>query len=237
MTPEASPQDAWIKFASFLELYRRQLLAAVFGGVVLVGVLYFWRGARERAEAAAGQELLALALQAPGGEVRAEDYLALAGRAGDTRAGKRARLLAAGRLFQEGRYAEAHAQFAEALGLEPDGPLAPQAAFGIAASLDSQDKGAEAEAKYRAVITAFPDDAVARAARLALARLHEDRNEADKALRLYEELEREQPEGGYGYTASERREILLRQHPQLAGTNTVAAVTPPVALTPAPAAP
>ena len=75
--------------------------------------------------------------------------------------GTRARLLAASAFFGEDRYAEARTEFAKVLSSEVSGPLAAQAAFGVAASLDALDKIDEAAAKYQEVIAQFSDDSVA----------------------------------------------------------------------------
>lgn len=219
MTPEASHEDAWIKFLAWFEVNRQRLLLALVLFIVAVAAWYFTRLARERSEAAASRQLLTLAARTADPAPPAADFLKLAEAAGRTQAGKHARLLAAEKLFGEGRYAEAQAEFERALAISPDGVLAPQAAYGIAASLDAQDKLAEAEAKYREITVRFPDDAAARHARLALAGLAESKEQPEQALKLYDELIREAQPGLYSMEARARREALVRGHPQLAGTN------------------
>lgn len=237
MTPEASREDAWIKFLAWFEVHRQRVLLGL--GVVIVAVTawYFARLARERAEASAGRQLQELLAQSDA-PAPAADFLRLAETAGRTRAGKHARLLAAERLFRDGKYAEAQAEFERALALSPDGVLAPQAAFGIAASLDAQDKLAEAEAKYREVIARHAEGSVAREARLALARLLESKDQPEQALRLYDELISEPQQGVFAMEARARREALVRRHPQLAAAAPTGALpisTGPLSLTaPAP---
>lgn len=237
MTPEASREDAWIKFLAWFEVHRRQVLLGLGVAIVAVTAWYFTRLVRERAEASAGRQLLELMARrdtpAP-----AADFLRLAEAAGRTPAGKHARLLAAERLFRDGKFAEAQAEFERALALAPDGPLAPQAAFGVAASLDAQDKLAEAEAKYREVIARHADGSAAREARLALARLLESKDQPEQALRLYDELIGEPQQGVFAMEARARREALVRRHPQLAPAAPAAALpvsTGPLSVTlPAP---
>ncbi|MFN0067697.1 MAG: tetratricopeptide repeat protein [Limisphaerales bacterium] len=226
MTPEASHEDAWIKFLAWFEVNRKRLLLTFGLVVVAVAVWYLTRLARERSEAAASRQLIALAARTADPAPPAADFLKLAETTGRTQAGKHARLLAAERLFGEGKYAEAQAEFERALAISPEGVLAPQAAYGVAASLDAQDKLAEAEAKYREITVRFPDDAAARHARLALAGLAESRQQPEQAAKLYDELIREARPGISSMEARSRREALVREHPNLAGTN---APAPPAA--------
>lgn len=235
MTPEAPREDAWIKLLTWVEVNRQRLLVALVVIVAAVATWYFLGLARERSETAASGQLLALGTRTAETPPPAADFLKLAEQAGRTRAGKHARLLAAERLFGEGRYAEAQAEFDRALAISPDGLLAPQAAFGIAASLDAQDKLTEAEAKYREITVRFPEDAVARGARLALARIFESKQQPGQAVKLYDELIREPQPGIYSMEARARRETLVREHPELDGTNATATAAAPLSLTtPAP---
>lgn len=234
MTPEASREDAWIKLLAWFEVNRQRLLLALGLLIAAIAAWYFWHLARERAEAAASQQLFALGVRG-GQPAAAADYAKLAEQAGGTLAGRHARLLAAEKLFAEGRYPEAQAGFESALATSPDGLLAPQAAFGIAASLDAQEKLTEAEAKYRELTVRHPEEAVAREARLALARILESKQQPGQAVKLYDELIREPQPGIYSMEARARRETLLRQFPQLAGTNALAGAVAPLSLTtPAP---
>lgn len=230
MTPEAPREDAWIKLLTWVEINRQRLLFALALVIAAVATWYFLSLARARSETAASRQLLALGTRTEQ-PAAAGDYLKLAEEAGSTRAGKHARLLAAEKLFGEGKYAEAQAEFARALTLSPDGVLAPQAGYGIAASLDAQDKLTEAEAKYRELTVRFPEDAVAREARLALARIFESKQQPEQAVKMYDELIREPQPGVYSMEARARREALVRQFPQVAGTNIVPGAVAPLSLT------
>ena len=66
--------------------------------------------------------------------------------------------------------------------------VAPIAALGVAASLDSLDKPEEALAAYQEVVTKYGDQPVATRARLAMAVLHESRNQPQQALKIYDDL-------------------------------------------------
>jgi tetratricopeptide (TPR) repeat protein len=128
-------------------------------------------------------------------------------------------LLAAGALFSDNQYAEALAQFRKFHDKYPNSNLAPIAAIGIAACLESQDITQEAIKAYQDVIARFPNESVAGQAKLALGRLYEGNKQPAQALKVYEELTRQTARSVWSSEANERREQLLLQHPELAPTN------------------
>lgn len=210
-----------LNILAWLELNRGRLLAGFAVLILLFGVVYLWRHFRSEREASANAALLALRARPndPDSAPKASDYLKVAEQHASTLAAVRARLLAAGAFFAEGRYSEAEAEFNRVLERERSGPLAAQAAFGIAASLEAQAKTDAALGKYQEVIAQFPEDSVAVQSRLALARLQEGRKQPEAALRLLDEILRDRDAGPLGQQATEMRESLVRRHPQLAGTN------------------
>ena len=208
-----------LNLMAWLELHRKQLIAGFAAVVALIAVVYLYRHFRDEAEARANAALLELrALPGqPESAPKAADYLKVAEAHASTSAGPRARLLAAGAFFADNRYAEAQSEFEKVRTSVGSGPLAAQAAFGIAACLDALDKTEPAAAAYREVISSYPEDSVAGQARLALARIETDRKQPAAALRLYDELLRDRESGPFSQQARQLREELVRKNPTLAG--------------------
>jgi tetratricopeptide (TPR) repeat protein len=135
----------------------------------------------------------------------------------NTSAGEQAEILAASVLFTDGKYSDAEQAFKKFLTDHANSPLAAQAHLGVAASLEASGKAPEAITKYQEVIAKFPNDAyIASPAKLTLARLYEEQNKADQALRYYDELARiPDPRDPWAAEAKDRREALLAKHPEL----------------------
>ena len=136
-----------------------------------------------------------------------------------TSAAERARILAASALFTEGKYSEAETAFKAFLNEHPESPWRATAAYGVATAQEAQNKP-DAVTSYQTVATSYSRSSLADDAKLALARIHEQKNQPAEALRIYNELlapvpgsmDQESP----NRTASERKEALLRAHPELA---------------------
>jgi TolA-binding protein len=154
----------------------------------------------------------------------AEDYKG-------TSAAERARLLAATALYTEGKYAEAERAFSDFVKEFSGSPWAATAAYGVASAQEAQNKP-EAFASYQSVATAYANSAVVDDAKLALARIHETRKQPDQALRLYNELLAPRPGAQPGEPAhplaAERKEALVRHHPELNTNTSPASVTAPL---------
>ncbi len=150
-----------------------------------------------------------------------------------TSAADRARLLAATTLFTDGKYADSEKEFGSFLKDLPESPWAAEAAYGVAASQEAQNKVNEAQASYQNVATAYANSSLAADAKLALARIYEAQKKPDQALRLYNELLAPKPgaqPGEIGNSAAfQKKEALLRVHPELS-TNLAAKAVPPPAL-------
>lgn len=142
-----------------------------------------------------------------------------------TAAAERARILAASTLFTEGKYADAESAFKAFLNEFPESPWRATAAYGIATAQEAQNKP-EAVTSYQTVTTGYSRSSLADDAKLALARIHEQKNQFAEALRIYNELSAPVPgstdQESPNRTASERKEALLRAHPELATTNNAA---------------
>jgi predicted negative regulator of RcsB-dependent stress response len=205
---------------TWLEINRKPLLIALSALAVGAVVLMVVRHQKRDAEVGADTALLALVPpKAPGDAAtppKAEDLLKLAETHSGTRAAERARLLAAGRLYADGKPAEARAQFEQFERDYPESVFAGTAALGVATALDAENKTNEALAAYQRVIGSFSTEPVAAQARLAKARLHESAGQFPQALAIYDELGR--TASGSGMTmqlAAMARAQLLQAHPEL----------------------
>jgi tetratricopeptide (TPR) repeat protein len=206
----------------------------VVAGLVIATVRYV----KQEKEAKASSELLALkpALSPQTNVPPAQPaaFLKVADQFAGTRAAERAHIFAATAFFTEGKYSDAEREFSQFVKDFPDSPWVAEADYGIAASLEAQNKLKEAQAGYQHVATAYPDSSVADDAKLSLARVYNLEKQPDQALRLYNELLTPRPGAPPGELgnreAYERKEALLRANPNL-NTNNI----PPVrVLAPAP---
>lgn len=222
----------------------------VFAGAVVLTLIGFaiatTRYMREQKEVEASGELLALrATLVPSTNtppVPSSAFVQVAQEFSGTAAAERARLLAASTLFSEGKYGEAETAFKGFQNDFPNSEWRATAAYGIATAQEAQNKP-EAVASYQSVATSFAKSAVADDAKLALARIHEQKNQPADALRIYNEMLATRPGAqeaeAPNRTATARKEALLRAHPELnVNTNTAPAnLSAPAANLPTPGAP
>ena len=231
MNSEPTETSHGLEFLAWLEFNKKRVIVAAAVVTVVASSVAIYRWHHAERELQANTALLkaqrAVERSGAGQRLTAEPFLRLASDFRGTRAGGRARLLAAEALYAAGKYPEASEQFESFLRESSGGPFAPTAAFGIAVSLDAQGKTNEAVAAYQGVISDYPGSAVANQAKLALGGLHEARKELAPAARLYGELSAPGQQSAWGIEAGMRRENLLRLHPELAPTN-------PPALSPLP---
>ncbi len=223
MDSQATTQSAdiydWIAWAHA----NRKRLIMIVGAIVVVGLavaLYFWNVDRKEADA---NEALAM-IKPPGGvaasasTIPPEAYLKVADDYQGTSAGARARLLAAGDLFDAGKFQEAQSQFERFIQQYPDSTLTAQAELGVAASLEAQGKTADAAAKYKDFADRRPSDALIPQAKSALARLDIAMGKPDQALRLYEELRQGGRNDTWTAEAGIQEQELLSKYPNLRPT-------------------
>ena len=230
MSSQATGSTRWIEFLAWVEVNKKKVLtgAAVVAFVIAAYSIYRWHRNQAEAEGiAALYKVLTPASQTerPGGP-GAQEFLKVATVHPGTSAGAQALLFGAEALFRENKSAEAKTQFENFLRTYPDHPLAPTAAFGIAACLDAMDKTNEVLTAYQDVISRYAGSVVASQAKFGLARLHETKGDLAQALRIYDELARPTASSAWGPEASTRREQLLAHHPELARTNPPAPVFP-----------
>ena len=230
MSSEATESTRMLDFLAWVEVNKKKLLL----GLIVLGVLaagysiYRWH--ENEVEAEANEALLKLHRPSnrseSGSSPNAQAYLQVASGYTGTGAGARALLFAGEALFRESKYSEAQTAFEKFMRDYGNSREISIAAFGVAACLDTLGKTNEAFAAYQDVITRHGNSPVAAQARLELARLYEDRNQAAQALKIYEELTRPTAQTTWSSEARVRRESLLRKYPELLRTNVVAAVSP-----------
>jgi TolA-binding protein len=219
MESEVAQLPLWQKAWAWFETNKKQTLWSVAGLTVvgLIVALYLYR--QSEADIAASEALSSLAAPQMTGAGRgdsAEAYLKMAAAYPNSRAATRALLLAAGRLFEEGKYAEAKVQFERFTREHTDSPFRGQALLGIAACLDAEGNATAATVAYKDLIDRLPADHVLPQARFALARLYEAQNKPELARNLFEQVEQGNPYSSLGSEAGMRLEELKTKFPQLA---------------------
>lgn len=228
----AAESDIPFDFLTWFELNRTRLaLGLGFVVVAVAGFLYF-RWQKDQGEIAADSALMALiGSETATNPVSSKALLAVAEAHSGTRAAERAQLLAAGRLFSEGKYSESQAMFEKFNVDFPDSAVAATAFLGIATALDAQNKTNECIGAYQRLIAGFSTDPLALRARINKAHLHEALNQATTALGLYDEVARTAPSDRIGQEAAIARARLIVRHPELepsnSVTNSVQAIPPP----------
>ena len=199
---------------------KRVAIGAAFAAIaVFVISFYSWR--QDQREIEAGNALTQAVVFGNGGQV-GDACLKIAADYSGTRAGQRAQLQGATLLFEEGRYADAQAQFQKFLDAYPDNSFAPQAEFGVAASLDAQGKLDLAAGAYQRAAGQSSDSGVAAAAKFALAQIDEQQGKFSDAQSLYEEIARIFPNSSLASEAG-LRSVELKMKPPAASTPSSAA--------------
>jgi predicted negative regulator of RcsB-dependent stress response len=230
MSSEASAASRSVEFLAWLEVNKVRVItvAGILGAVAALVTLYRWH--KDEVELQANTALLQAQASSESSGAAAKPATAALLKVADdfsgTSAGARALLLGASALFEERKYAEARGKFEVFLTQDGDSPFAGSAAFGAAACLDAEGKTNEAATAYQGVITRYNTSAAATQARLALAGLQEARGDHAQALRLYTELAASGAQSLWGSEAAQRREDLVRRHPELAPTNAPGATAP-----------
>ncbi len=214
---------------AWLEVNKKKVAMAA-GVLVLIGfAISAVRYAKQQKEEKASGELLALkASLTPQTNVpppQASALLKVADEYSGTSAAERARVLAATAYFTEGNYAQAEKEFSLFVKDHPESAWIAEAAYGAAASEEAQNKLNEAQSGYQNVATAYSNSSVADGARLALARIYDQQKKPEQALRIYNELLAVRPGGQPGEvrnpSAYQKKEALVRMHPELSTNNVV----------------
>lgn len=219
-TPVSEESSFGIELLTWLEVNKKRLIIA---GIVAFGIWFaftvYIHIERQREETASAE---LSALRGPIGYpmnygIPAQKYFEIAEKYSGTDAAPRALLLGASALFQEGKYAEAQANFQKFLDKYQGHILSGQAALGIAACLEAQDKENEALTKYQEVSARYSTEpAVALPAKLSFARLSEKQGKLEQAYNTYNELARTDAFTSWGQEAMMRLHELEKKHPDLA---------------------
>jgi predicted negative regulator of RcsB-dependent stress response len=213
----------------WLDTHKKQVIQGLIGlTAVIVAVSFFvWWSNQKEQEASSALVMMQLEPLQPG-VTPGERFKRFAAAHESTEAGTHALLLAGGALFMEGKYAEARASLEQFLARTSDSPFAVQASYGIAASLESENKLNEALVKYES-IARLSREPLAERAKLAVARIHLAQNRPEEAFKLYQQL----LGSGSGSDAQREAQLrgaeLLKQHPEFAPTNTPSAALPAAA--------
>ena len=173
-----------IDFLAWLEVNKKRL--AQVGALVLVVGFGVWtyRTMAAQKETAASAELLRLQMSTSLADQPTSPpssaYTDIVQKHPGSRASERALLLAGEAAFTEQKFPEAQGLFDRFLKEYPESSLIASAAYGVAASLESQNKSAEAMTAYQDVVTRHSGSSVVVQAKLSLARLNEAGNKADE---------------------------------------------------------
>jgi TolA-binding protein len=219
MSVETTESTGWIDFLAWLEVNKQRLfMAAALLGATGIGFAVM-QNSRAQKEVEASTMLLKLhvPMNAPTNApaIPASAFTAVAAEFGGTSASERASFLAAGLIYNEGKYPEAHAEFTKFLGNFASSAWAPTAALGLAASLEAQGKADEALTAYRSVASIYPSSSVVDTAKFSEARIYQAKNQPDQALKVYDDLLKPTNTSMRSGEAQQSRESLLKKFPNL----------------------
>jgi predicted negative regulator of RcsB-dependent stress response len=190
MQTQDAPAEFLFKLWPWLEANKNRLIGVGVALIVFAGILYFISSQKQQKEIDAGQALTSLLMNPAAANNLTQmsgELEELAGKYPGTAAGQRARLQAAGALFEAGNYSDAQTQFGNYLNASSTGPLAAIAELGLGASLEAQNKLDDAAAAYQRVVSVFPDSSCVSSAEFALGRIAEQQNKLTEAMNHYED--------------------------------------------------
>jgi TolA-binding protein len=230
-TQELTVSDHLLKLWPWLEANAKRLAFGAALLVIAIFVFSFYNYRQNVNSINAGEALTQAGMSNTGSQL-ADACLKIATDYSGTAAGQRALLQGATALFAIDRFADAQVQFQKFLDTYPDNSLAPQAALGVAASLDAQGKTDLAIAAYQKAIGQTADANVLTAAKFALARIDEAQGKFADADKIYSEIARTYPNSSMGSEAQMREAQLKTKAPA-----TTAVAPAPAAASPTTAAP
>ncbi|HVU99998.1 MAG TPA: tetratricopeptide repeat protein [Verrucomicrobiae bacterium] len=216
--PELTISD---RFVAWYDANKQQALLGVLI-LILVGIGFgylVWHSSEKDMEAGEALTSVTLAHANAGGGLNAgahDALLKVANEYPNSKAGARARLLAAGNLFVDAKYDQARAEFEKFTRDYKDSPYLGEALLGIAACYDAQGKTNEAVSAYNNFIEHHAGEPGIPQAKFSLARLYEGQGKPDKAQLLYTDVERAEPGSTLGTEAGMRVEELKQKFPNLA---------------------
>jgi TolA-binding protein len=214
MQTQETTTDYLFKLWPWFEANAKRLAFGAALALIAVFIYSFYSYRQSQHEIAAGEALTQAAMSGGGG--LAEACLKVATDYSGTAAGQRALMQGATALFTAGQYADAQAQFQKFLDAYPDNFFAPQAALGIAASLDAQGKTDQAIGAYQKAAGMTANGTVAADAKFALARIDETQGKSADAMKLYAEVARGYPNTSISSEAARRAMELKIKSPAAA---------------------
>lgn len=213
MDAEDVSTEMLVKLWPWFEANRNRLIWGT--AVLLLAALAFsfisWH--RGQNEIASGEAFTQLELSPTPGqtvEQTADGFMALAARYPGTEAAQRAELLAAARLFEAGKYAEAQPVF-ENFAEHHQGPLAAIATLGWGAALEAQGKLDLATTAYTRLSTDHAEPAAYLQAEFALGRLAEQSGRLAEAETYYQNAAQAGQAGGSTAQEAAGRAYQLKQ--------------------------
>jgi TolA-binding protein len=193
--------------------------------VVVCFAFYFHSYQQAQKEIEAGQALTQAMISNTGGPL-ADACLKVASEYAGTAAGQRALFEGATELFTTGKYADAQTEFQKLLDSDPNSFFAPQAALGIAASMDALGKTDLAVSAYQKAAGASGNPFVVATAKFALARIAEDQGKTADAVKLYTEVARNFQRTSMGNEAGLRAMELRKKLPATPTPSTMPTTAP-----------
>jgi TolA-binding protein len=216
MESDVTQSAAFYKTWAWVDAHRKQVLLGV-GAVLIVGCgagVFIWAQKQKQITASEALSRITIQNSVTGKPAAPEAYRKIADDYAGTSAGERALLMAGSRFFNDGKYAEAQAQFQEFLSRYQSSEFIGQALIGVAAALEAQGKTPEAIKAYKDIVDRHSTSSVMPQARLALGRLYEGQGNLTQAREVYQQLAR--PDyGSIGQEAAMRLQTLLTQNPAL----------------------
>jgi TolA-binding protein len=209
---ETTATDYLFKLWPWFEANLKRLAYGAALVIIAVFVFLFYSYRQNQSEIAAGQALTQATVSSTGNEL-AGACLKIAADYSGTIAGQRALLQGAAALFTSGQYGDAQTQFQKFLDTYPDNFFTPQAALGVAASLDAQGKTDLAASAYQKAAGQTSDESVVASAKFALARLDEAQGKFADAQKLYADVARAYPNSPVSSEAGMRAMELKTKSP------------------------
>ena len=210
------------KWAAWLHANLKQVVTGTIIVAVTATVLAIYSWKKNQDELLASETFFNLPQVAAAGErmphPTAQALLSVASQFPSTSVGMQAELLAANTFFSQGKYEDSQREFSKFMVNHELSQFAPQAAIGVAASLEAQNKIPEAVQAYKEALAKYSGTGISSPVKLTLARLFEEQKQFDQALRYYDELTSAATPNPYDPWAAEARERkaeLLIKHPEL----------------------
>jgi outer membrane protein assembly factor BamD (BamD/ComL family) len=223
MDSETQKTDTLYELLGWLETNKQRV--AVGGGAVLllVGIVASVVWFKKQGEFRASEALSSIRIPVNPAEPLPPDTLdklqKLSADYSGTAAATRAELIRAGLLYTSGKYSDAQAAFEKFLRDHPADTWISEAYYGVAVSLDAQNKANEAIAKYEDFTRRFSTDPKVDQARMHLATLLESVGKSAEAYKEYEKIAKATTYTPAQGEAQERLRRLVAKYPNLAPTN------------------